>query len=323
MMATRRSLFALPLLAFAARPARAAEFGAYLAAMASAAARRGIAPAVIGAAFHGLAPDRQVLALSGAQPEFTETWPHYAAAQITAARLAAGRRAFAAHAALLGRIEARYGVPASILVAIWGMESAYGAFQGDFRTIRALATLGWRGPRAGFFRGQLLDALRILAAGDISLAGMLGSWAGAMGQPQFMPSTFLRYAVDFSGRGRRDIWNDAGDALASMANYLAHLGWTRGGRWGEPAAVPAGFPIALAGWRHRRPLGQWQGMGVRALGGAPPLPPQTPAAVLMPGGAGGPAYLAYPDFLAIRRYNPSDFYALSVGLLAGLLAGRG
>ncbi len=319
---TRRALFTLPLLALGAAPAEAADFATYLGVLRRAALARGLAPGLVDAALRGLSPDPQVLALTHAQPEFTQSWQQYASGRLTAGMIAAGRAARARNAALLARITARYGVPGPILVAIWGMESSYGAFQGNFSTLRSLATLGWRGPRAAFFRGEFLDALRILAAGDISAPAMVGSWAGAMGQPQFMPSTFLRYAVDFSGTGRRDIWNDTGDCLASMANYLAAKGWRRGGGWGGPAAVPPGFDPALAGWRNRRPLGRWLALGVRPL--AAPVPaPRSIAAVLLPGGAGGPAYLAYANFLAIRAYNHSDSYALSVGLLAGLVAPAG
>ena len=203
-----------------------------------------------------------------------------------------------------------------VIVGIWGLESSFGTGMGDFRVVEALATLAWEGRRASFFRGELMAALRILDHGDVTPARMIGSYAGAMGQPQFMPSSYLRYAVDFEGHGRRDIWTSKPDVLGSIANYLAQSGWRAGEPWGQPvtragrlrrcvgrARQPAaGRRMGCGSGCARRTAGRWRA-------------PDVPAAVLLPDGAGGEAFLVYANFTAIRRYNPSDFYALAVGLL--------
>jgi membrane-bound lytic murein transglycosylase B len=202
------------------------------------------------------------------------------------------------------------------VVAIWGLETSYGGFTGTFNTIEALATLAWDGRRAAFFRAELLAALRILEKGDIAPDRMRGSHAGAMGHPQFMPSSFERLAVDFDGDGRRDIWDDRADALASIANYLAQSGWRYDERWGREVLLPAGFDPSQAGRDSRRPLSEWTRMGVTTADGSelPPLAMQT--AILLPAGTGGQAFAVYDNFNVIRRYNPSDYYALVVGLLS-------
>ena len=210
----------------------------------------------------------------------------------------------------------RFGVDPGVITGIWGLESSFGAGMGDFHVVEALATLAWEGRRASFFRGELIAALRILDHGDVTPARMLGSYAGAMGQPQFMPSSYLRYAVDFEGHGRRDIWTSKPDVLGSIAQLpgAVRLAQRRavgpaGGRW------PANFERTAAGRDNRRPVGEWARLGVRPADGRPLARADAPAAVLLPDGAGGEAFLVYANFTAIRRYNPSDFYALAVGLL--------
>lgn len=322
-MFTRRILLAAGTLsaaaglsAPAAQAAQKESFASFVAGVRRDARRVGIPEATLNRAFAGVGVNQRVIELDRRQPEFTATWDWYRTRIVSEARIAKGREMMARHRDLLARVEARYGVPAGIVVGIWGLESNFGQSTGGFNVIEALATLAWEGRRAAFFRSELMDALRILASGDIAPAQMTGSYAGAMGQTQFMPDSFLKYAVDFSGTGRRDIWGDLGCVFASTANYLAREGWQRGLPWGEAARLPAGFEAALAGREHRRPLGEWQRMGVLRTGGAV-LADGTPAAVILPGGAAGPAYLAYhPNFLAIRRYNPSDFYCISVGLLS-------
>jgi membrane-bound lytic murein transglycosylase B len=181
--------------------------------------------------------------------------------------------------------------------------------------VEALATLAWEGRRSSFFRPELIAALRILDHGDVTPARMTGSYAGAMGQPQFMPTSYLRYAVDFEGNGRRDIWTSKPDVLGSIANYLANSGWRGGEPWGEPVTLPSNFDTASVGREYRRPVGEWLRLGVRAANGAALARRDMQAAVLLPDGASGDAFLVYANFGAIRRYNPSDFYALAVGLL--------
>ncbi len=317
-MITRRTLVtAAPFTVLAAPHARAGteSFPDFLAGVRRDAHKIGISDAVLDQALNGIHANQRVIDLDHHQLEFTLTWAQYRARIVSDARIARGHAAYLAHRELLERVAAQYGVPAGIILGIWGLESDYGAATGGFNVIEALATLSWEGRRAAFFRSELMDALRILQSGDIAAAKMTGSYAGAMGQTQFMPDSFLKYAVDYSGTGRRDIWGDFGCVFASTANYLAREGWQRGIPWGEPAVLPAGFDASQAGRDHRRPLSEWQRIGV-APAGRVPVPPATPAAVILPDGGGGEAFLAYhPNFLAIRRYNPSDFYCISVGLL--------
>jgi membrane-bound lytic murein transglycosylase B len=243
------------------------------------------------------------------------TWAQYRALLITDQRIANGRAAFQQNRALLGRVQDRFGVDPGVITGIWGLESSFGTGMGDFHVVEALATLAWEGRRASFFRGELLAALRILDHGDVAPARMLGSYAGAMGQPQFMPSSYLRYAVDFEGHGRRDIWTSKPDVLGSIANYLAQSGWRVGEPWGQAVTVPANFDPNAAGRDNRRPVGDWARVGVRAAAGRSLPRGDAQGAVLLPDGPGGEAFLVYANFTAIRRYNPSDFYALVVGLL--------
>ena len=321
-MLMRRTLLAAGLLApsIPAFAAQSGDFAAFLAGLRHDARAAGIPQPVLDRALAGLHPNARVIELDRNQPEFTLTWEQYRSRIVSDARVARGRELLVQHRALLDRVAARYGVPAGIIVGIWGLESNYGQSTGGFNVIEALATLAWEGRRAAFFRSELMDALRILASGDITPAQMTGSYAGAMGQTQFMPDSFLKYAVDFSGTGRRDSWNDLGCVFASTANYLAREGWQPGVPWGEIARLPETFDPSLAGRDKRRTLADWQRLGVGRTGGAK-LPPTTLAALLLPGGAGGEAFLAYhPSFRAIYRYNPSDFYCISVGLIGDLVS---
>jgi len=312
-MLTRRTLIAAT--AMLAPPlARAEDFSAVVASVKAEARRAGIRPATLDRAFAGVRMNPKVIELDHHQPEFTLTWEQYRDRIVSDARVARGRTLYAQHRTLLATVTNRYGVPPGVIMGIWGIESDFGQSTGGFNVIEALATLTWEGRRASFFRSELMDALRILDHGDIAPARMWGSYAGAMGQPQFMPDSFLKFAVDFSGNGRRDIWNDYGDIFASVANYLAKSGWSGRVPWGVPAQVPPNFNPALGGRENQRRVSDWVSLGVRPAGAA--LPADATAAVIQPGGAGGEAFLVcQPNFLAIRRYNPSDFYCLSVGLI--------
>jgi len=318
-MPTRRRVLATvpaALLASAAATAAArGSFSEFLASVRAEAVRRGVRAATIDVALHGIAPDPKVLERDRHQPEFNMTWGQYRALLITEKRIVAGRAAVARHRALLASVRERFDVSPGVITGIWGLESSYGTQLGDFRVVDALATLAWNGRRPSYFRPELIDALRILDNGDIAPPHMTGSYAGAMGQPQFMPSSFLRYAVDFDGDGRRNIWTSIPDVLGSIANYLARSGWQGAATWGQPVILPARFDAASAGRETRRPLGEWAREGVRPLGGAWREAAITPTSVLIPDGPTGDAFVVYPHFLAIRRYNPSDFYALVVGLL--------
>ncbi len=297
-----------------ADPAQAESFAATVARMKALARSRGIRPATLERAFAGVSANARVVELIRHQPEFTLTWTQYRHRVIPPARVAKGRALYAANRLLLGRITQRYGVSPDVLMGIWGIESDFGSITGSFNVVEALTTLVWAGERPAFFQAQLVDALKILQDGDIPPQRMLGSYAGAMGQPQFMPDSFLSYAVDFDGTGRRDIWGNTPDVLASIANFLAHAGWRAGQGWGGAAILPRGFAPALAGHAHRRSVATWARLGVGPAGHG--LPPAAMAAVLLPGGWPGEAFLVTdPGFAAIRRYNPSDFYALAVGIL--------
>ena len=239
-MLSRRSLLAASVPAVLAVPALAApdSFQGFLAGLRAEARRVGISAATLERAFAGVQPNQKVLERDRHQPEFTMTWAQYRALLITDQRIANGRAAFQQNRALLARVQDRFAVTPGVITGIWGLESSFGTGMGDFHVVEALATLAWEGRRASFFRGELLAALRILEHGDVTPARMLGSYAGAMGQPQFMPSSYLRYAVDFEGHGRRDIWTSKPDVLGSIANYLAQSGWRGSEPWGQAIALP-------------------------------------------------------------------------------------
>ena len=325
MITRRRFAASVPMLATGlATPARAQDaFGAFLAGVRTDAVGSGIAAATVDRAFAGLRPNAKVLELDSHQPEKTQSWERYRASRVSDQRVAAGQKAMQANGTGLKEVVRRYGVDPGVIVAIWGLESNFGGYTGGFPVIEALATLAADGRHDGFFRTELLAALRILDHGDISLARMTGSYAGAMGQPQFMPSSYFDYAVDFDGTGRRDIWDNRNDVLASIANYLLKSGWRPGEPWGQRVRVPAGFDAGPDGRNDQRPLAAWTRLGITRADGNAFSRGNVPGAVVMPDGAGGEAYMTYANFGVIRLYNPSDLYALSVGLLGSRLAAQG
>ncbi len=312
-MPTRRSLIATAAACAVAAPARADSFQSFVNGVKAEARKAGIRPATLDAAFAGVTANQKVLERDRHQPEFTMTWARYRDLVISDKRIADGRQAVAANRDLFRRVEQKYGVGSGVIAGIWGLESGFGAGTGSFRIVEALATLAWEGRRASFFRGELMAALKILDHGDIAPAAMTGSYAGAMGQPQFMPSSYLRYAVDFEGHGRRDIWNSKPDVLASIANYLAQSGWRSGQSWGQRVIVPAG--VEATGRDAKRPIGDWARAGVRPVAATWAGAPDTPAGLIAPDGAAGETFLVFSNFAAIRRYNPSDYYAVAVGLI--------
>ncbi len=317
LMVNRRVMILGAALPFFARPVLAQDdFGGFLNGLRAEARRAGIREATLQQAFAGVQPNQHVIELDRRQPEFTLTWPEYRARLLPDSRLQAAQENYARERGLLAQIEGRFGVDPLIIMGIWGIESAFGANKGNYRLIEALSTLAWEGRRAAYFRTELINALRILDQGDVTPARLTGGYAGAMGQPQFMPSSYLRYAVDFDGDGRRDIWDDKADVFGSIANYLAKSGWHRGEPWAQAVRLPAGFDTAAAGRDNRRSLGDWMRAGVRRRDGSGFERPEMLGAVVVPGGAGpGEGYMTYANFNVIRRYNPSDFYALAVGLL--------
>lgn len=272
---------------------------------------RGIRAATFDRATAGLQPIPRVLELDRAQPEFKLTYAQYMDRVVSEARVTRGRALLQEHRALLEAVAADYRVPPTLIVALWGVESDFGRIQGNFNVIGALATLAYHGRRQKFFRGELMNALRILDEGHIAVDAMKGSWAGAMGQSQFMPSSFLRFAVDRDGDGRRDIWQTPADVFASIANYMNGVGWKHGQGWGRQVRLPAGLDVRQGG---KRSLRQWAAAGVRAADGGP-LPASDMQAQLVRGGEDGPPFLTYDNFRAILAWNRSNLFALAVGQL--------
>ncbi|HXM31454.1 MAG TPA: lytic murein transglycosylase [Xanthobacteraceae bacterium] len=278
----------------------------------------GVSRATFDAAFKGLTPDPQVIAATKRQPEYIRPAGAYIASLVSEGRVAAGRKHMVPYAETLAAVEAKFGVDRFILLSIWGIESNYGREPEGKDVIRSLATLAEARYRDDFFRHELISALVILQQGRVAREKLIGSWAGAMGQPQFIPSSFLRYAIDFSGGGRADIWTNVLDVLASIANYFRESGWTAGMPWGFEVTIPAGFDYR----KSRAPFMDWTSLGVkRADGGA--LPGTGDAILLFPSGYKGPAFLVTKNFEAIKRYNNSDAYALAAVHLADRLRGAG
>ncbi|MDT7951258.1 MAG: lytic murein transglycosylase [Acetobacteraceae bacterium] len=318
-MLTRRVAFAsAALLPFAGRGARAQDqsFARFVDGVMAEARRAGIHDATLRAAFAGVAPNSRVIELDRNQPEFKLTWPEYRAKVLPESRIQLARQNFARQRDLLRDVRRRFAVDPAVIMGIWGIESNFGSTKGNYRLVEALSTLAWEGRRASYFRKELLNALRILDSGDVGPARLTGGWAGAMGQPQFMPSSYLTYAVDFDGDGRRDIWDSLPDVFGSIANYMARSGWRDGAPSAQPVQVPASIDSAIANRDDRRPLGAWMEMGVRRDDGSPFSRSDVQGALIIPTGvAPGQGFMVYPNFNAIRRYNPSDFYALAVSLL--------
>lgn len=277
----------------------------------------GIADSVFDAAFAGVRENERVLELDRYQPEFVRPIWDYLDSAVSETRIRDGRARASEQARTLRKIEDAYGVDLGIVMAIWGIESAYGLNYGAIPVIESLATLAYEGRRRGFAEEQLLAALRILQSGDVTPDRMVGSWAGAMGHTQFIPTSYEAYAVDFTGDGKRDVWaSDPADALASTANYLSRFGWRRA----EPAVIqvtlPDGFDYRLADDATRHSTAEWQALGVRRAGRGELLPADS-VTLLLPAGASGPAFAVYPNFRVIKRYNNATSYALAVALLAG------
>jgi len=302
-----------------------ADFETWLQGLRREARGRGVSEATLDRAFAGIRPIPRVVELDRRQPEFTLTFWRYLNNAISDERVRRGRELLRTHGDLLARVEAAYGVQPRYLVAFWGLESSYGDNFGSFPVIGALATLAHDPRRADFFREELLTALRILEAGDIAPERMEGSWAGAMGHLQFMPSTFAAYAVDATGDGRRDIWGSLPDVFASAANFLSQVGWRGDEDWGMEVLLPEGFDHSLSSidtqpetWKS---LAEWSALGLRAASGYPlPAEPRE-AALLLPAGHRGPAFLVHHNYLRILRWNRSILYAVAVGHLADRLVG--
>jgi lytic murein transglycosylase len=253
------------------------------------------------------------------QNEFSKTIWDYLDTAVSEDRVALGLKAIDRHRDLLKRIEAEYGVEKEVVAAVWGLESAYGSYRGDLPVLGSLATLAYEGRRGAFFEAELVAALRIVEGGHVER--FTGSWAGASGHTQFMPSSWEKFAVDFDGDGKRNLWgDDPADALASTANYLRHWGWTKGQPWGVEVRLPEGFDYDQTTERVVKPVADWQAMGVRTVFGAD-LPDHGPGSILLPGGHRGAAFLIWPNFQVIEKYNTADAYVVAIGSLSDRLAG--
>ncbi len=267
------------------------------------------------------APLAKVLEYDNSQPEFVQTFTRYLNLRVTPRQVERGQALLDEHSELLAEVQAKYNVQPHYLAAFWAIESNFGSATGGFSVLQALATLAYDPRRAQFFRDQLITALRILDAGHISAERMTGSWAGAMGQLQFMPSVFFSYGVDGDGDGRIDIWNSLPDIFHSAANFLSQSGWRGDERWGREVLLPPDFDFSLTGVAERRSLEAWRLLGVRQVTGADLPVADMDASVILPAGADGPAFLAYNNYRATLAYNPSTFYALTVGHLADRFTG--
>lgn len=313
-----------PLLLAAALPAAAdPAFTACLDGLKPQAAAAGIRADTFDRHTAGLAPDPTVLESLDFQPEFrTPIWD-YLAGLVDDERVEDGRAMLAEHADLLQRVEAQYGVDPETVVAVWGVESNFGRTFGKKPLLASLATLSCAGRRQAFFRSELFATLKLLQSGDLRPEGLVGSWAGAFGHTQFMPSTYARIAVDFDGDGRRDLVGSIPDALASTANYLKRSGWRTGQAWGREVVLPAGFDTSVNGRQARRPLSSWVARGAKPADGRALSGSEDPTALLLPAGKDGPAFLVHKNFDAIYSYNAAESYALAIAHLSDRLRGGG
>ena len=319
-MSRRALLAAAPLLAMPLGGGRAiaagGDFNGFLAGLRRDALASGIRPATVDLAFRYIQFLPRVIELDQRQPDRILTFAEFITKVVNPQRIEDARHNLVENSGLLQRVQQRFNVQPRFIVALWGVESDFGKTQGSYSVPAALATLAYEGRRGPMFRGELITSLKILDQGHIRADNMLGSWAGAMGQCQFMPSTFLSYAVDFDGDGRRDIWNNRADVLGSIANYLARLGWRGNESWGREVAVPGNFDSRLTGLDSRRPLVEWIRMGVRSVGAPLTGREAAEASLLLPDGLGGRALLVFDNFRATMRWNKSVKFAASVGMIA-------
>lgn len=305
-------------IALGGHPARSADidFETWVQELRTEALTRGISENTIKAALTGLSPIARIIELDRKQPEFTQTLEQYLARTVSDARIERGRQLMREHHKLLTAVSKKFGVQPRFIVALWGMESDFGRFTGGFHVITALATLAYDGRRSNYFRTELFHALKIVDDGHIAANAMLGSWAGAMGQNQFMPSSFVRYAVDYDGDGRRDIWRTHADIFASTANYLRQVGWLYDQTWGREVALPAAFNLEQANFEVKRPLNEWQSLGIRRADGGELPKRDLAASLVLPAKTAKPAFLVHDNYRAIMKWNRAHFFAIAVGKLA-------
>lgn len=307
-------------LGLSAASAQSVSFEEWLSVFRAEALADGISAATLDPALTGLEPLQRVIERDRNQPEFTLDFRTYLTRVASDARIEEGQRVLEEHRALLEDVGRRYGMTPELLTAVWGVESNFGRTQGDFSVVQALATLAYDGRRGAMFRRELLHALRILDQGHVELDQMKGSWAGAMGQLQFMPSTFTDHARDGDGDGRKNIWGSSADALESAATFMASQ-WRSGQRWGREARLPERFDLGLAGLETRKPLAEWQALGVRLADGSDLPDANVAASLILPDEVAEPAFLVYQNYRALMRWNRSHFFALAVGHLADRIGG--
>jgi membrane-bound lytic murein transglycosylase B len=295
------------------------DFYAYVAGLKQQALAAGIKPETVAAAFANIRVIEPAIKHDKNQPEFKLTLDSYIPRAVPQWKVNQAKALYRQHLPLLTKIGAEYDVQPRFIVALWGIETNFGKLTGTYPLISSLATLAWDGRREDFFKGQLLDALRIIEQGHVTPSVFKGSWAGAMGQVQFMPSSFLKYAVDQDGDGKKDLWGNLADVFGSAANYLQQNGWHGDETWGRQVKLPEGLDPALLGLEQTRQLSAWQALGVRQLDGSPLPGVEMQASLVRPDDAKGRAYLAYPNYLVLRHWNRSHYFVVAVGTLADRL----
>ena len=324
---TRRSLCKSPwILVFVfsyhqAANAQYADFAQCIAELQDRARSEQLSAQVVDEVLANLRLQQRVIELDRSQPEFTQTFANYYYRRVTSGRITRGQQLLDEYDPFLAELNKEYGVPGHYLVAFWGLETNFGRYLGKMPTLDSLATLACDERRSEFFTNELMQALALLESESLSPAEMRGSWAGAMGHTQFMPTAYRRYAIDGDGDGQVNLWRSERDALASGANYLAKLGWRGGEHWGHEVLLPQDFPYARTGLNNSHPASYWKGLGVRRADGQPVDGVDVQTSILVPAGHAGPAFMVYPNFNIILQWNRSEYYALAVGLLADRLTG--
>jgi membrane-bound lytic murein transglycosylase B len=308
------ALFASPALA-------QSDFQACLQPIKAEASRLGVPPDIADRALQGLTPDQKVIDLDSRQPEFSLTYAKYVGSSVSPERIAKGQQKMAQNRALLDAIQGEYGVPPQYIMAFWGLETNYGGYMGDFQVVRSVATLACMTKRTAFFSNETVQALRILVMDRMTREQLRGSWAGAMGNMQFMPSTFMKWGVDRDGNGKIDLWTSLPDSFASAANFLRGIGFKPGLPSSEEVFLPQGFPLDQADSTIEKPVRAWAAMGVKRAGNGALPNVDDPSSIILPAGWRGPAFILYPNFKAVMNWNRSTLYALAVGILARQIAG--
>ena len=297
------------------------HFSSCTAALADRAKQEGVSQQIIDEIFPHLVHQDRVIELDRSQPEFVQTFPGYFSKRVTDWRTEKGKAMYAKHEKLLHKLSDKYGVPPHYLLAFWGLETNFGSYKGKMPVLDSLATLDCDKRRSKYFTQEFLVAVKLMQREKLKKDNMVGSWAGAMGHTQFMPSAYTHYAIDGDGDGQVNLWESEEDALSSAANFLASLGWERSFRWGREVKLPEGFNYQESGYKNRKPLSEWHEQGVKKADGSPLGEGETTAYVIVPAGHNGPAFIAYKNFRVIMRWNNSEFYAIAVGVLADRIAG--